>query len=359
MNNEETKILNQSEETKVINQQAEQQSEYNKEEKTKAEEPKMAVESTKKKNIAEKVAYAAGGFAAGVATGASTSAFASSGEEAEVPVIETVEDENIVQAESAQVEQEASQATTTTQNSAPIESNTTAPQEVLIEEAPTPQEAIIATSDGMKVAQVNDEVSFSEAFADARAQVGAGGVFEWRGHVYNTYYESEWDNMSSAERAEFQSKVDYDAVTEIEASVESPTNNMAQNTINVESTEAEQPTIAENAEMIDTQSEDTGVKVLGVEVVADSEGNQMTIAGLEIEGQGAIMVDVDNDGMMDLICVDENADGQLSENEIYDARELGVTTQDLMEQMPDDNLYYAQDDSMPDYMNDADVSTLV
>lgn len=346
MNNEETKILEQPEKTKVINQPTEQHSEYNKEEKPKAEEQKMTAESKKKTSTAEKVAYAAGGFAAGVAAGASTNAFASSNETTEVPVIETTEEENIVQAESVQTEQETPQATT-------------APQEVFIEDAPSPQEAIIATSDGMKVAQVNDEVSFSEAFADARAQVGAGGVFEWRGHVYNTYYESEWDNMSSAERAEFQSKVDYEAVTEIEASVESPTNNMAQNTISVEPTEPEQPVIAENAEMVDPQSDDSGVRVLGVEVVADADGNQMTIAGLEIEGHGAIMVDVDNDGMMDLIGVDENADGQLSENEIYDASELGVTTQDLMEQMPNDNLYYAQDDSMPDYMNDADVSTLV
>lgn len=33
----------------------------------------------------------------------------------------------------------------------------------------------------VKVAQVSDDMSFSEAFASARKQVGAGGVFEWRG----------------------------------------------------------------------------------------------------------------------------------------------------------------------------------
>ena len=34
---------------------------------------------------------------------------------------------------------------------------------------------------------VTDEMSFGEAFAAARAEVGAGGAFEWRGEVYNTY----------------------------------------------------------------------------------------------------------------------------------------------------------------------------
>ena len=43
---------------------------------------------------------------------------------------------------------------------------------------------------------VSDEMSFSEAFAAAREEVGPGGVFEWNGNVYNTYYADEWENMS-------------------------------------------------------------------------------------------------------------------------------------------------------------------
>lgn len=38
---------------------------------------------------------------------------------------------------------------------------------------------------------VNDEMSFNEAFAAARSEVGAGGAFEWRGNVYGTYYAEE------------------------------------------------------------------------------------------------------------------------------------------------------------------------
>ena len=49
---------------------------------------------------------------------------------------------------------------------------------------------------------VNDSMSFSEAFSAARAEVGPGGVFEWRGNVYNTYYADEWNNMSEEDKSE-------------------------------------------------------------------------------------------------------------------------------------------------------------
>lgn len=52
---------------------------------------------------------------------------------------------------------------------------------------------------------VNDDMSFNEAFAAARSEVGAGGAFEWRGNMYNTFYAEEWNSMSAEERAEFDS----------------------------------------------------------------------------------------------------------------------------------------------------------
>lgn len=50
---------------------------------------------------------------------------------------------------------------------------------------------------------VNDGMSFDEAFAAARAEVGAGGVFVWRGGVYGTYNSDEWNAMSAEDRAAF------------------------------------------------------------------------------------------------------------------------------------------------------------
>lgn len=54
---------------------------------------------------------------------------------------------------------------------------------------------------------VNDGMSFNEAFAAARAEVGAGGCFTWHGGVYGTYYATEWDAMSAEQKADYEASV--------------------------------------------------------------------------------------------------------------------------------------------------------
>lgn len=313
MNNEETKILNQNqtEETKV---------------KT----------SEKKSSTSEKVAYAAGGFAAGVASGVAGSAMASTPNKEELNEEVVAASETVVEEEPVKVEEQ----------SVPI---TETPQP-----APNPEEVLLATDEGVRIAQVNDEASFSQAFADARAQVGPGGAFEWRGHVYSTYYEEEWNNMSAEERANYQQKIDYQAVTGETQDVK-PTASTASES------QSEEVVMASNTEMVDEQSQQGGIKVLGVEAVVDPQGNPMTVAAIEIDNEQALLVDVDNNGMMDVIMVDENHDGQISENEIYDASEAQIATVDLQQHMAasqDPNMLMASNDGMPDYMNDADVSSM-
>jgi hypothetical protein len=43
---------------------------------------------------------------------------------------------------------------------------------------------------------VTDDMSFSQAFAAAREEVGPGGVFQWHGNTYGTYYANEWQALS-------------------------------------------------------------------------------------------------------------------------------------------------------------------
>lgn len=47
--------------------------------------------------------------------------------------------------------------------------------------------------EGHSAGAVSDEMSFGEAFAVARAEQGAGGVFEWRGNLYATDTLEEWN----------------------------------------------------------------------------------------------------------------------------------------------------------------------
>lgn len=214
---------------------------------------------------------------------------------------------------------------------------------------PAPEDVLLATDEGVRIAQVDDNASFIEAFTDARSQVGPGGAFEWRGHVYNTYYAEEWDSMSAEEHAEYQSKIDYATIAGDNA------------VISEESSYQEQNAMASNAEMVDDDTNADEVRVLGVEAVVDNEGNLMTVAAIEVEGEQALLVDVDNDGTMDALLVDVNHDNQINpHNEIYDVADCNVETNDLIQvSMQQNEGYYVSNDNLPDYMNDADVSSMI
>lgn len=305
MNNEETKILAPNEN----------------------EEVKETKNSQKKNASGKPTAYAVGGYAAGVASGVAGSSFAATPHaeiEEVLSVDETLTDET-VQETVAEVKEKP------------------------VMPAPNPEEVLLATDEGVRIAQVNDDVSFSEAFADARRQVGAGGVFEWRGHVYGTYYEDEWNNMSTDERAQYQAKIDYQAV-------------MGESTESVPvASKSEEVLMASNVEMVDEQSVQTNIKILGVEAVVDQQGNPMTVAAVEVEGVQSVLVDVDNDGTMDVIMVDEDQNGQISENEIYDVSNAHITTDDLQQHIAttqNPGMMMACNDDMPDYVNDADISSM-
>lgn len=59
-----------------------------------------------------------------------------------------------------------------------------------------------------EVAQsVSDDMAFGPAFAAARAEVGPGGVFVWRGNSYNTFLREEWAGLSLQQRHEYAEMV--------------------------------------------------------------------------------------------------------------------------------------------------------
>lgn len=320
MNKEETKVLNQAEETKVTNDDADNKKE-------KVVNDTETTNGKKESVINSKGAYAAGGFVAGLASGVAGNAFATNNEDADVAATVATEISGEV-------------ATETEQTDAVGTEDTILP-------APDPEEALLATDEGIRIAQVDDTASFAEAFADARAQVGPGGAFEWRGQVYNTYYAEEWNNMSVEERAGYQSKIDYTTIA-----------GNAENEISQD----EQNVMASDTEMVDSDTETDGVKVLGVEAVVDNNGNPMTVAAIEVEGEQALLVDIDNDGTMDVLIADDNHDNQIDPNrEIYDISNCNVEVDDLMHNMEatrNPDTYLAYNDDMPDYMNDADVSSM-
>lgn len=157
----------------------------------------------------------------------------------------------------------------------------------------------------VKVAEVNDDMSFSEAFASARKQVGAGGVFEWRGKQYGTYYKTEWDSMSQAEKDRYAANVFGTSSSE---SSSTPEQEQLQHDISPEN-------LADNSQS-SVSGEDVKGELVGVQTVTDENGNPMTIVAAKINGHNSMFVDADVDGYVDVAAMDANADGVLDDNEI-------------------------------------------
>lgn len=203
---------------------------------------------------------------------------------------------------------------------------------------PNPDESILTpgveSSSGISVATgVNDDMSFSDAFAAARHEVGANGAFVWHGQVYSTCYAEEWNALSPEDQSAFSQN--------------------ALAVANAQPAPYVQPT------------DDNGVEVhvLGVEenVVTD-DGYVINVGIAEVEGHDALFIDGNDDGTFDILAVDVNDDNDIDlSNELFNVNDPDMNVESFNNELatqPDPTVedIYVQ---MPDYTNDADVSSLV
>lgn len=225
---------------------------------------------------------------------------------------------------------------------------------------------------------VSDDMSFPEAFAAAREDVGPGGAFEWHGNVYSTYTAEEWENMTPEEREEYGDHFSWnqhqnastaeeqttEEVTDEEQTVEpveepvegNPEEGTADETNAEEVTPAdevedqsEEPAVTEEEIQVTVADENPEVEVLGL--VHDDETG-MDVGGAVIDGQEVFVIDVDNDGVADAMFADLDNDGQISEAEIADISSEGIGMQTFDTSMNDD-LMLASNDGETDYIEDS------
>ena len=228
---------------------------------------------------------------------------------------------------------------------------------------PTTQAAHTAVPAGnVKVAEVSDDMSFDEAFASARKQVGAGGVFEWRGKLYGTYYKNEWDAMSQADKDQYAANVfgTPQAKVHNDNSQEQPQKDMAEDTdaeqntnvqkvsdqtdnqkVVAEDTDAEQNTnIQKVSDQTDNQQDMVEVgsgeggryniqQVYGATIVTDDDGNPMTMVGAKVNGHNAILCDINQDDKIDAMAIDASDDDQITEDEIIPVPQGSVLVSEL------------------------------
>lgn len=240
----------------------------------------------------------------------------------------------------------------------------------------------------VKVGEVSDDMSFTDAFNSARAQVGAGGVFHWHGGIYSTYTADEWDNMTATNREEYAQTIKPEIrADEMENSyvAEAHTTSHSQT---VDAKADVEPVSHASVQTAVHQQEDVEPAY-----VAASQSHQDTtnadddvhvVAQGTVQGHAAAAVDLNGDGDADVAVIDINDNHVLDDPDVVvDHQGNMATVGQLAEaagQQPDDGTDYAMqhDDGidpnmqqvsygenpdvspdMPDYMNDADMGTMV
>ncbi len=205
----------------------------------------------------------------------------------------------------------------------------------------------VAAEDVHMASGVNDDMSFSEAFSSARAEVGANGVFSWHGHLYSTYTADEWNALGESGQHEYSEALHAAGYTAHPVTVTEHHNEQP----------AEHPDPVHNeghpedANRIDGEPE---VVIDGV-YSGEQDGQEFIVGVGTVNGHAAMFVDSDIDGNVDQIAVDLNDNQTIDENEVFSGDSIPMTdeqmvhNQSLNEPMPDDGIYSEED---PDYSNE-------
>lgn len=214
------------------------------------------------------------------------------------------------------------------------------------------QQAESATDATLPVAQMHNDMSFGEAFAAARAEVGPGGVFIWHGGIYNTYTADEWNAMTPQQKNDFAHQVN----PQVRAhDVPTPTDNHPDVAVLPVTEAAPQ-----------TASDTDDVHVVEQQIAQNFDmGEDVHIVGYaNAEGHLAVGYDSTGDGQADVVIIDVDNNFRPSDADVIMDREGNMATLgELNDEQQDPNQLTSMENpdvapDMPDYMNEANVDDL-
>lgn len=236
----------------------------------------------------------------------------------------------------------------------------------------TPEVDNVTPGTAPMATKVTDSMSFGDAFNVARAEVGPGGVFEWHGNLYGTFTVDEWNNMDDAAREQYADTIHWNAPSH--EYVASNHHSNSSHTNHEVHTEDHHTTTTNTNNSTSTNTpgkndeENPDVEIIGIEH-ANIDGEHDSIIGTaSINGQNVYFVDVDGeDDEFELMISDTNGNGQVDQGEAVDISEQHMSVshfEQLAQASHESNQeeeqvqYYANNDDLPDYVNDADPGTL-
>lgn len=215
-----------------------------------------------------------------------------------------------------------------------------------------------SSNNPVEIVSMNDELSFSQAFSAARAEVGPGGAFVWRGNIYSTFTQEEWASMSEEERSDYHSRIDWSEAGSSSVSNETDANNennndsdrvnggenAAENSNNNENGEEVEVVVVNPDNPVEAPVDYDEVEVLGVYHDPETGADFVNVL---YGDQDVRLADFNDDGIVDLVGYDMNGDGNLTPDEVIDASDQHISMGDLTGQ----SLYAVIDG--PDFQNTA------
>ena len=225
------------------------------------------------------------------------------------------------------------------------EENEAVEEETVSEEQPAWSDGDVDIASG-----VTDDMSFSQAFSAARAEVGSGGCFEWRGNVYSTFTAEEWNSMSAEEKAEYNDHFSWGGSGASENNETAAENSAANETVANDATSQSnggQAAGTRTAESQASESQTSNNQASGNNIAENQNGEEGDVevvdvwhfndiggngAHVKIDGEDYLLVDYDGDGKFDVAAADFNGDGHFSDDESADISDLDLKVSDLTDE---------------------------
>lgn len=186
---------------------------------------------------------------------------------------------------------------------------------------------------GMKVVDTDGNMSFDEAFNEARAQLGPGGAFRWHGGLYSTYTEEEWNSMSDAEKEQYGASARSIANGEetnpgVYASNAGPANDSGIEAQHKHSGHSKTNSNIHQASDNDNHKQQM-LDMRDIQVGSESEmstddGGKFIVAEAKVNGYDAVLVDTDHDGVYDKVAIDINRNENIEDYEFHDLHDKGI-----------------------------------
>ena len=190
---------------------------------------------------------------------------------------------------------------------------------------------------GLKVADVSDDLSFKEAFDLARSEVGAGGAFHWHGNTYSTYNESEWNAMSDADKAEYAELVRPEITPEEigEAVTTEPAADVAEaaqpeqqsQEVHVHHHYHQAPQQAATSAAASQEAQPSAHSTqASIQQPQTGDDDVQVVASGTVKGHQAVAVDLDGNGDADVMVIDTNDNEKLDDPDLVVYKDGNMAT---------------------------------